>query len=247
PWWRFWPLVLGVAVGAVLLPILVYRAFRIAAEYLAEPMRAPFVGVLALGSYGIGMALPHDTLRYGPLFMGGFGGSALPRLRREAAFVVSAYAEHGARARVIARVQEELAKTPSTLDKLGKRDVHLILVESYGEVAVERPDFVRTLRPTFEKLESELGAKGFSIASGRLISTTFGGRSWLAHATLGTGVPTSDQFGYDLLTAVKPKPIAAFFHEAGYRTVLAHPGTTRPWPKGEFYRFDEKYYHWNFE
>ena len=247
PFWKFWPLAFLVVALAVLLPILFYRALRVAEEYLANSMRAPLVGLFALVAFGIGLVPPRELLRHGPLFTGGFGSSILPRIRREGAFMLSAYTERGVRSRIIARVQEELEKTPSRLDKLGKRDVHLILVESYGDVAVDRPEFARTLAPTFESIESELGASGFRIASGRMSSPTFGGRSWLAHATLATGVPTTDQFGYDLLPVMKPKPMAAFFRDAGYRTVIVHPGTTRPWPKGEFYRFNEKYYYWNFE
>jgi hypothetical protein len=41
--------------------------------------------------------------------------------------------------------------------------------------------------------------------------------------------------------------MAGFFNDAGYRTVLVHPGTTRVWPKGDAYLFRKKYYSWDFE
>jgi hypothetical protein len=78
-------------------------------------------------------------------------------------------------------------------------------------------------------------------------SPTYGGHSWLAHATLATGVRTANQLDYEVVCAKAPKAIARFFHDAGYRTVVAQPGTTRPWPKGEFFGFDQKYYLWNFD
>jgi hypothetical protein len=85
------------------------------------------------------------------------------------------------------------------------------------------------------------------MATGVLASSTYGGRSWLANATLSTGVKTSGQLEYALVLAKQPKAIAKFFEAAGYRTVLVQPGTTRPWPKGAFYGFDQRYYAWNFD
>jgi hypothetical protein len=123
----------------------------------------------------------------------------------------------------------------------------LFLIESYGAAVVERPDFARRVAPVYRAFEEQLGSRGFSLATGLLDSPTAGGRSWLAFATLATGVPPSDQLRYELLLANKPKPLARFFRDAGYRTVLAQPGTTRPWSKGEMFAFEKHYYAWNFE
>jgi len=125
--------------------------------------------------------------------------------------------------------------------------VHLILIESYGQTVLERPLFVDSARATLDSFESVLANRGYSIVSNVLDSPTYGGHSWLAHATLGTGVRTANQLDYEVVCAKKPKTLARFFHDAGYRTVVAQPGTTRPWPKGEFFGFDRKYYLWNFD
>ena len=37
--------------------------------------------------------------------------------------------------------------------------------------------------------------------------------------------------------------MARYFEEAGYRTVVAMPGTTSAWPEGDFFGFEKKYYY----
>ena len=245
PWWKFYPALAVVCALLVLLPVLVFRALRTAEAYFDDVKRAPFVGVLALVAFGIGLVQPRKA-HHQPLFYGGFGISTFPRVRREATFLVSVVVDRGKWSHAIAAAGETLSRTPSNLSKLGGKNVHFILVESYGIVAVERPDFVHTITPTFRAIESELGALGYSIASGRLDSPTFGGRSWLAHATLATAVPTTDQLGFDTLAVAKPRVLSEFFRAAGYRTVLAAPGVTRPGTRGDLYRFDKNYYFHDF-
>jgi hypothetical protein len=162
-------------------------------------------------------------------------------------FIYGAYAGRAARDQAIARVERRLERTPHTLDKLGGANVYLLLVESYGQTVFERAEFVRETRDTYDAFERQLGEHGFSIVSGVMDSPTYGGHSWLAHATLATGVWTPNQLEYELVLLRKPKAIARFFEPAGYRTVLVQPGTTRAWPKGEFYGFEQKYYLWNFD
>jgi hypothetical protein len=125
--------------------------------------------------------------------------------------------------------------------------VYLILVESYGVATFDQPYLEEKSRDVFDAFEAEVGAAGFSIVSGLLDSPTHGGQSWLAHATLATTVRTADQLQYELISTQAPKTMARFFGDAGYRTVLAMPGTTREWKRGDFYQFQNKYYAWNFD
>jgi hypothetical protein len=244
--WKFWPLLVAALVLLVLLPVLAYLALRVAATYLAETRRVPLVAVLAFVAFLVGLGQPRKA-HHPKLFQGGFGTSAGPRIRREATFLLNLVTERGKWSQAIVRADEQLRRTPADLSKLRRKSVHFILVESYGIVALERPEFVRTLTPLFSSIESRLGERGFTIASGRMTSPTFGGRSWLAHATLATSVPTTSQLGYDIVFATKPKTLAAFFREAGYRTVLAAPGTTREGNRGDLYDFTKNYYFWDFE
>src|SRR5262249_41428928 len=161
-------------------------------------------------------------------------------------FIYNVYSKRSERMQAITQVQSRLERTPSNLVKLHGTDVYLIFVESYGRTVFDRPFFTARTRELFDNIESELVDRGFAIASGTITSPTYGGHSWLAHTTLATGVETTDELEYELVSVSKPKTIARFFHDAGYHTILAQPGTTREWPKGEFYQFDQKYYFWNF-
>jgi hypothetical protein len=60
-----------------------------------------------------------------------------------------------------------------------------------------------------------------------------------------TCVPTRDQLQFELLRAAQPVTLARIFASAGYRTVLAQPGTTRDPP--ELFHFDRHYFLRGFE
>jgi hypothetical protein len=246
PWWKFWLLVLSSAAGLVGLCLLLYRALGVVTRYLASQRQYWVFAAISAVAFVIGLPIHHRP-GHRDLFLGGLGSSIVPRLQREAVLTINISRARAERGSTIARVQAELQRVPHDLAKLGGADVHLVLIESYGRAVVDRPQFKAAIAPVFAAIESELGALEFTIASGFLESSTYGGRSWLAHATLGTGIRTSDQFQYDLVTATKPKALASFFRAAGYRTVLVQPATTRPWPKGEFYGFEKKYYSWDFD
>jgi hypothetical protein len=244
----FWLLVpLCVAVPLLLAGLFLacYRALEQCERYLADSGHVQGVAAIVAVFLALGL-VPHDP-HYKQLYFGGFGASSIPRLRHEAKFLLNMSGYRTANVRAIADMQERLRNTPVNLEKLHGRNVYLILVESYGATVFERPDFARRVDKVFQAFERRLGARGFSLATGLLDSPTSGGRSWLAHATLATGVRTSDQLQYELLLASRPKPIARFFRDAGYRTVVAQPGTTRPWPKGDVFAFEQRYYAWNFE
>jgi hypothetical protein len=84
-----------------------------------------------------------------------------------------------------------------------------------------------------------LRSAGFGIASAYLASPTFGGGSWLAHATLASGIRIDSQIDHDLLLASGLTPLAEYFNRAGYHTLRAMPATQAPWPQGEFYSYGQ--------
>lgn len=179
--------------------------------------------------------------------LGVFTKSALPRLIQETDFLIYGKRYRAAVLRSVAHTRETLENHPNDLAKLEGANVYLFLIESYGQTVLERPAFSWRALQSYKSFESELQPLGFFMASGVLDSPTYGGHSWLAHATLGTGVCTNDQFRYRTVCESRPLTLAKLFRKAGYRTVLAQPATTRPWPQGEFYGFDRKYYAWNFD
>ena len=87
-----------------------------------------------------------------------------------------------------------------------------------------------------------LRASGYTARSAYLTSPTFGGSSWLAHATLQSGLPVSDQGRYDQLLASNRTTLSSAFARAGWRTVAVLPSTRGTWPEGQaFYGFDQVY------
>ena len=179
--------------------------------------------------------------------LGVFAKSASPRLLQEADFLIHGKRHRAAVLQSVAHTRETLENHPNDLAKLAGANVYLFLIESYGQTVLDRPIFSSSVVQIYKSFESELQPLGFFMASGLLDSPTYGGHSWLAHATLGTGVRTNDQFRYRTVCESRPLTLAHLFRQAGYRTVLAQPATTRPWPQGEFYGFDRKYYAWNFD
>jgi hypothetical protein len=119
-------------------------------------------------------------------------------------------------------------------------DVHIIVVESYGATLLEREEYRTQMLPLYGSLESDLSEKGYAVFSGIVDSPAFGGRSWLADATILTGTTISDQGSYDGFVA---QGIGARLLElmgnAGYRRIYAAPGTrTAPEDWRRAYPFD---------
>jgi len=245
-WWQFSLGVLGTLALLCAFCVGCYQALGYAERYLSQTKHAHALAGLASLALVLSVLIGHAP-RYRALYRIGFAASAMPRLQHEAAFLLNAYGTQADEVKSIARTEQRLASMPTDLARLGGANVHLILIESYGQTVLDRPLFVDSMRATFDSFEQELGAHGYSVVSNVLDSPTYGGHSWLAHATLDTGIPTPTQLDYEVVCAEKPKAIARFFHEAGYRTVVAMPGTTRPWPKGEFFGYEQKYYLWNFD
>ena len=212
-----------------------------AERYLAEPRHLRLVALVALLSM-TGATVGKLDGQHGELHHLGLGASVVPRLVREAGVLFHARTARADHADEIARVRQQLDAQPKNLARLDQRDVYLFLVESYGATVLERPLYLEAIAPVYAAFETELGAGGFAMASGLLDSPIAGGRSWLAHATLGSGVRTENQLQYDVALDLRPRGVASLFRDAGYRTVLVQPGTTRPSPRTEFYGFEQSYY-----
>lgn len=244
----FLEFVLGALVVLGALAALVYGCYRglgYIEGFLAERRRL-YAGAAVVAISYFASAVVRQPPGYEELFDGKLAASSVPRLKRELDFVLNVRGESSVHAKLIAETQRMLGELPKDLAKLAGVDVHFILVESYGRTMFEWPPHVAASKKTFETFETELTAQGFTLASGVLDSSTYGGRSWLAHATINTGIPTRDQLEYEIMFAKRPKPMATFFREAGYLTVLVSPGTTRESPHGDFYGFERKYAAWDF-
>lgn len=118
------------------------------------------------------------------------------------------------------------------LTALRGKDVVFAVVESYGRSALEDPAMAPHLDPILAEGDRRLGAAGFSSRSGYLTSPTSGGGSWLAHATLFSGLWVDDQRRHDDLLVSDRRTLIRAFRDAGWETTAVMPGTTRPWPEG---------------
>lgn len=128
------------------------------------------------------------------------------------------------------------------LSGLRGKDVMVVFVESYGEVAIRGSSFSPQVDAVLESGTRELQASGFSSRSALLTSSTFGGVSWLAHSTLQSGLWVDNPQRYDQLMASDRYTLSDAFKDAGWRTVNVAPADNRPWPQGtSFYHYDQLY------
>ncbi|HET6698071.1 MAG TPA: CDP-alcohol phosphatidyltransferase family protein, partial [Nocardioidaceae bacterium] len=121
------------------------------------------------------------------------------------------------------------------------KDVLLVFVESYGRFAVEGPS-AGPVTALLDRGTRRLSASGYAARSGFLTSPTFGGMSWLAHATFQSGLWIDSQRRYDRLVEEGHPTLTGAFEQAGWRTVVDIPSSDPPWPEGQrLYGFDVMY------
>jgi hypothetical protein len=155
---------------------------------------------------------------------------------RQAAFLFSAWLQaSGARALPSPR------PVASDLGRVAGSDVYVIFLESYGATAYDRSEFAAALAPAYARLEAVLARTDRGVVSAFATSPTFGGSSWLAHASLLSGVEVAQEGDYELLLTSHQETLVSRFRQAGYRTVALLPGLHKAWPEGAFYGFDRVY------
>jgi hypothetical protein len=138
---------------------------------------------------------------------------------------------------------DAFAGTPPAelLTALRGHDVVFGVVESYGRSALTDPRMAAVLGPVLDAGARQLAAAGFATRSGYLTSSTYGGGSWLAHASFQSGLWIDNQQRYRQLVSGDRLTVAGSFHRAGWRTVAVEPGNKKYWPEGEFYQYDQVY------
>ena len=127
------------------------------------------------------------------------------------------------------------------LTGLRGKDVAIAIVESYGRTAIENPELAPQVSAVLEDGNRRLAAAGFASRSAFLTSSTTGGASWLAHATLLSGLWIDNQQRYRDLEASNRLTLSSAFSRAGWRTVGIMPGVTSAWPEAAFYHYDRIY------
>lgn len=235
--WGPWAAAGGVVALVVLLGLVLLGPFwavgRLANAVVRHRRRGSLVilGVAALwvASAGTGVGVGGGA----PVALSG----VTPYLAGKAEASVTAYRD---RELFESALEVDAHRTPAAgeLSALEGKDVLLVFVESYGRVALEGRESqpVATLLGDWTE---RLKGRGLTARSGYLTSTTFGGSSWLAHSTLQSGLPVTDQSRYDRLLTAERTTLTSAFSRAGWRTVAVLPSTHGSWPEGQaFYGFD---------
>ncbi|MEW2332497.1 sulfatase [Micromonospora chersina] len=230
------------AVGVVLLvaglPVLLALAVRRLARLLARHRTGAVRVVAALAVLWLGCALFGVRLAAGP-----------PVADRSATDLVAAHVGQvraGLRDRAAfagEMTADAYRDVPGDrlLTGLRGKDVLVAFVESYGRDAVEDPALAPGVNAVLDDGYRRLRAAGYDARSGFLTSPTFGGGSWLAHATLLSGLwIDNDQRHRDLLAGDR-LTLNGAFHRAGWQTVGVLPAATQPWPEGKFFGYDRYY------
>jgi hypothetical protein len=140
-------------------------------------------------------------------------------------------------------IKDPFRNTPrdQLLTALRGKDVLLTFVESYGRVAIEDPHLAPQVGAVLADGNRRLGQAGYAARSGFLRSPTTGGVSWLAHATLLSGMWIDNQQRYDHLVKTDRLTLNGAFRRADWRTVGVMPGVTKAWPEAKFFSHDRIY------
>jgi hypothetical protein len=125
------------------------------------------------------------------------------------------------------------------LTGLRGKDVLFTFVESYGRSAIEDPALTPGTLEVLAEGSETLKQAGYTAKSGFLGSPTAGGGSWLAHATLLSGLWINNQRRFRNLTSSDRLTLPMAFRRAGFGTMSVMPGATRAFPEGTFYGYDQ--------
>ena len=222
---------------AVLLvvPYAVHRAAGLAREH--RPVAVPVVAVLVLvwsacAVTGVRVAPGEPVAAASAVDLASIHVTEVRDRLRERAALAAAIAD------------DDYADVPADrlLRALRGKDVLLVFVESYGQVALEGLPTSGQLRDTVDADGRRLEAAGYDARSAYLTSPTFGAMSWLAHSTLQSGLWIDNQGTYDLLLDRDRLTLSSAFRKAGWRSVGVVPANTMDWPEGErFYQWHELY------
>jgi phosphatidylglycerophosphate synthase len=128
------------------------------------------------------------------------------------------------------------------LTGLRGKDVLIVFVESYGQVAVQGTTFSPGVDAVLRQQNSMLNSAGWSTQSAWMGSPTSGGVSWLAHSTVQSGLWVNSQQRYDELLASQRFTLSDAFNKAGWHTVADDPSDNTTWVPGTtFYHYAQTY------
>ncbi|WP_236899846.1 sulfatase-like hydrolase/transferase [Devosia sp. SL43] len=136
---------------------------------------------------------------------------------------------------------DPFAGRANLFERLSGRDVFVIFIESYGQAAHRLPLYAPTHLARLQEAEGKLAAAGLAMRSAWLTSPVAGGQSWLAHATVASGLSIDNQARYRAMLASSRPSLYDLAQTVGYRTTTIMPAITLPWPEAQFMGFNAIY------
>ena len=227
--------VLAIAAIIVLMPLAVGRLTRLGVRHRTTSIR--FVSVLLVG-WLIAALFGLQIAQGSPVA----AAAAADLAADEVSQIRSEVKDQHTFASEISHDPISITPTNDLLTGLRGKDVLVLFVESYGQVAVQGSAFSPGVDAVLESGTKSLHSAGYSAESAFLTSPTFGGISWLAHSTLQSGLWIDSQQRYNQLVASNRFTLSEAFRRAGWRTVGDVPSNGDAWPQGtSFYHYDELY------
>ena len=229
--WLIVTIVLGIIVSITALFFVLWWAIAVIVKATEKPLlRASLIGLAASAFtlYAVGMTSRTITTERW------FSVPVSLTYVRQLNFIYDAIMGHSA--------SEQFAAQPnlsSDLSRLQGKDAYLIFLESYGAVVFDTLDHDKALAPSIDALAKNVEKDGWHAVTALYESPTFGGASWLSHATLMTGAWITTQHEYQLLLTTDRQSLAQYFQNAGYRAVALMPGLKMAWPEGAFYDYNK--------
>ncbi len=119
------------------------------------------------------------------------------------------------------RVEIPIEKEIISYELVRRPPIYLIFIESYGSVLYKRKDWRARYKELTERLDQELSAGGWHVASALSLAPTWGGGSWMSYtsALFGLRVSSDPQY-YALLDKYGSggyPDLGSFLKEQGYR------------------------------
>ena len=227
---------IGFVLGIVAVPLLIYFPARWAFALVADATRHERVrrGLIAAGIGTLLLGIAQRVDERVPSSVGVAEPSTAAYVRQ--AWKVASEIQRGGERRLPA-----VPEVHSDLSRVAGADVLLLFIESYGAVSWDRPEFSRALVAGRADLKSAIADTGRRVVTAYVQSPTFGGKSWLAHISLLSGIDVLDEDTNAALMSEKHHTLVTEFGNRGYRTIAIMPGLQRGWPEGSFYGFTEIY------
>jgi hypothetical protein len=229
-------LVIGLA---LILGAIIAAALHITAV-AARHRRGTVRGLAALSAaWGLSAVLSLQLIPGSPVASASETGLAVAQVR----LTQSALADPRIFGQAIhSRDPEAAIPVSDLLTGLRGKDVLIVFVESYGQVAVRGTTFSPGVDAVLRRQEGMLDRAGWSTQSAWEGSPTSGGVSWLAHSTVQSGLWVNSQQRYNELLASQRFTLSDAFDKAGWHTVADDPSDNTTWTPGTtFYHYAQTY------